>query len=579
MAGDQPQHVGRDELAAMLGANRASDMIAAAGTSIDELHKAKKSSSSGQGPRGGKEDEDVSKLDRAQAAALVARKFAGGSQTTSARHRAAGKRKRDYHLLASDLLLEQQSKTKTNHDKISNENVDIALPCQAGHPGDDDDSFGMRAARKKSEAKILVRNKGGATKSAKRRGDTSDESSSDSDASSSDDSSQDRRRRRRNSSSSSSSDDEADRRRARARHNREAKLNLNDHRETPDQDETRPEGGDENNDVKTFVKPVVKADNEMALEIANKSPIGHKGSSSGSSSSNSSSSDSSETSSSSDDEPEEPIQVAKPLFVPKSKRGTVTEVEAQQQKMAAAEERRAKEREKRVTQSRALVAEAASAAGNRGNDDSEDGDEFTGESGDFISVPDDSDPAEEGSSALQAEKDAWEVRELVRILRDIDVALEAEKERKELARRRALTDEERLEEDKRLGRYRAPGEARRRQHDVDKDGEKNNYLQRYHHRGAFYLDEDTLNEAGADDVRHRAAEYSRAATGEDKVDKSALPEVMQVKKFGFAGYSTKYKGLSKEDTTDKSLDCLPIMGKSKGKRTGDPGQRYRDHRR
>ena len=331
--------------------------------------------------------------------------------------------------------------------------------------------------------------------------------------------------------------------------------------------------------MKTFVKPVVKADNEMALEIANKSPIGHKGSSSGSSSSNSSSSDSSETSSSSDDEPEEPIQVAKPLFVPKSKRGTVTEVEAQQQKMAAAEERRAKEREKRVTQSRALVAEAASAAGNRGNDDSEDGDEFTGESGDFISVPDDSDPAEEGSSALQAEKDAWEVRELVRILRDIDVALEAEKERKELARRRALTDEERLEEDKRLGRYRAPGEARRRQHDVDKDGEKNNYLQRYHHRGAFYLDEDTLNEAGADDVRHRAAEYSRAATGEDKVDKSALPEVMQVKKFGFAGYSTKYKGLSKEDTTDKSLDYLPIMGKSKGKRTGDPGQRYRDHRR
>jgi len=564
--------VGRDELAAMLGANRASDMIAAAGTSIDELHKAKKSSSSGQGPRG-KEDDDVSKLDRAQAAALVARKFAGGNnvtQTTSARHRAAGKRKRDYHLLASDLLLEQQSQTKTNHDKVCNEDVGSALSGQTGHHGDDDDSFQMRAARKKSEAKILVRNKGGATKSSKRSGDTSEESSSDSDASSDD--SSDRRRRRRNSSCSSSSDDEADRRRARARQNREAKINLNNHREALDRDEARPDAGDKN--VKSIVKPTMEAGKEIDGVLG----ITNKGSSSGSSSSDSSSSDSSDTSSSSGDEPEEPIQVAKPLFVPKSKRGTVIEVEAQQQKMLVAEERRAKERERRVTQSRALVAEATAAAGKRGNDDSEDGDEFTtGEGGDFISVPDDSDPTEDGSSALQAEKDAWEVRELVRILRDIDAALEAEKERKELARRRALTDEERLEEDKRLGRYRAPGEARRRQHDGDKDGERNNYLQRYHHRGAFYLDEDTLKEAGADDVRHRAAEYSRAATGKDKIDKSALPEVMQVKKFGFAGYSTKYKGLSKEDTTDKSLDYLPIVGKTK--RTGDSGQRYRDHRR
>jgi hypothetical protein len=35
---------------------------------------------------------------------------------------------------------------------------------------------------------------------------------------------------------------------------------------------------------------------------------------------------------------------------------------------------------------------------------------------------------------------------------------------------------------------------------------------------------------------------------------------MQVKKFGIAGYSTKYKGLAKEDTTDKTLDFLPIRG-------------------
>ena len=81
------------------------------------------------------------------------------------------------------------------------------------------------------------------------------------------------------------------------------------------------------------------------------------------------------------------------------------------------------------------------------------------------------------------------------------------------------------------------------------------------------MDEDTLNQAGKDDVRHKALEYSRAATGEDKIDKLALPEVMQVKKFGFAGYSTKYKGLAKEYTTDKSTDFVPIVRGKKKKET------------
>ena len=60
-----------------------------------------------------------------------------------------------------------------------------------------------------------------------------------------------------------------------------------------------------------------------------------------------------------------------------------------------------------------------------------------------------------------AERDAWKIRELMRILRDVDEALEEEKERKESERRRALTDEERIEEDRRNGQYCAPGEVRR----------------------------------------------------------------------------------------------------------------------
>ena len=65
-----------------------------------------------------------------------------------------------------------------------------------------------------------------------------------------------------------------------------------------------------------------------------------------------------------------------------------------------------------------------------------------------------------------------------------------------------------------------------------------------------------MGEYTTDDVRHRAAEYSRAATGEDKIDKSALPEVMQVKNFGFAGWSL---GLAKDDSTDKRLDVCQYV--------------------
>lgn len=74
------------------------------------------------------------------------------------------------------------------------------------------------------------------------------------------------------------------------------------------------------------------------------------------------------------------------------------------------------------------------------------------------------------------------------------------------------------------------------------------------------MDGDTLDQADKDDVRHKAAEYSRAATGDDAhVNRKAMPKVMQVKNFGLAGYSTKYKGLAKEDTTDRSLAYLPVV--------------------
>ena len=608
--------VGRDELAALLGASRASDLVAAANTDAN-----KSSLSTGLVPQSRrlnrKEDaEDVSKMDRAQAAALVAKKFGSGTQSSSAaaaggpRHRASGKRKRQYQLLAGDLT---ERDNNSNNAVISSMEVEEGIGDfydKGGTRKEEEDNFAIKSGsggvkRKKLQAKVLLkRGEDGNERTNRRRRSYSDSSSASStssssqsqSSSSSDDESRNRssrrnRRRRSNSSSSSSSDeDEADLRRKRARakaqrnrseaivvSTRVTKEDITNNDSTPRLDKldaSKKSRDASGKDIPMKEKVDVK---KSAISKQNKqeeSLSKRKKQSSSSSGSESSSSD--DTSSSSEDESDDdiaPMSVSKPLFVPKSKRGTVAEVEAQQRKLEEAEERRAQEKEKRAVQSRALVAEAVSAVGKNGGSShgNDDGDEFdTGEvGGEFLSVPDDSDPVDTDSPELVlAERDAWEVRELIRILRDVDEAIELEKERKELVRRRALTDEERLEEDKRSGRYRAPGEARRaRRDDERKDGGKgeSNYLQRYHHRGAFYLDEDTLNQAGKDDVRHRALEYSRSATG-DRVDKRSLPEVMQVKNFGLAGYSTKYKGLAKEDTTDRSLDFLPIRGANAGAR-------------
>jgi microfibrillar-associated protein 1 len=109
-------------------------------------------------------------------------------------------------------------------------------------------------------------------------------------------------------------------------------------------------------------------------------------------------------------------------------------------------------------------------------------------------------------------------------------------------RRRNMTDEERYEEDKRLGKF------------AEKEKKKWKFLQKYYHKGVFFMDDDTLN--NKEDVRNR--DYS-APTLEDNYNKEVLPQVLQVKNFGKRG-RTKYTHLVDQDTTyieqknrDKSL--------------------------
>lgn len=201
----------------------------------------------------------------------------------------------------------------------------------------------------------------------------------------------------------------------------------------------------------------------------------------------------------------------KPVFIRKKDRVTVAEREADELKQRELEAEAKKQVEERRRYTLKIVEEEAKK-------------EFE-ENRRTLAALDSLDTDGENE---EEEYEAWKVRELKRIKRDREAREAMEKEKSEIERFHSLTEEERRAELRNNGKQ------------ITNKASKGKYkfLQKYYHRGAFFMDEE-------ENVFKR--DFS-APTLEDHFNKTILPKVMQVKNFGRSG-RTKYTHLVDQDTT------------------------------
>ncbi|KAG4074708.1 hypothetical protein HA402_008806 [Bradysia odoriphaga] len=203
----------------------------------------------------------------------------------------------------------------------------------------------------------------------------------------------------------------------------------------------------------------------------------------------------------------------KPLFVRKRDRATIAEKEKEAAKQRQLEYEAKKVAKERRRQTLKLVEDSVKKDLEKAKPESSE------PNIDDVCTDDEND---------EVEYEAWKLRELKRIKRDREEKEQVDRERLEVERLRNMTEEERRQD------------ARQNPKTVTNKAAKGKYkfLQKYFHRGAFYLDEE-------DDVLKR--DFAQA-TLEDHFDKTILPKVMQVKNFGRCG-RTKYTHLVDQDTT------------------------------
>ncbi|RZS25220.1 hypothetical protein BHM03_00058395 [Ensete ventricosum] len=216
------------------------------------------------------------------------------------------------------------------------------------------------------------------------------------------------------------------------------------------------------------------------------------------------------------------IAMVKPVFIPKSQRDTIAERERLEEEERRLEELVKKRLDERKVETRQIVVEEI-----RKDEEIQKNLEAEANISD-VDTDDDMNEAEE--------YEAWKTREIARIKREREDREARLKEKEEIEKVRNMTEDERREWE------------RKNPKPLSAPKQKWRFMQKYYHKGAFFQSnsDDRAATAASDDIFRR--DFS-APTGEDKMDKTILPKVMQVKHFGRSG-RTKWTHLVNEDTTD-----------------------------
>ena len=529
---------GRDEMNALIGgpanADGAEEMAAfrQSGGHLNSRQPSRKTAS---------KEVDVSKMTAAETARMLSNKTKNSASNNTSRYRSKNKVMAHHQLLAEELSKQRQQEQQ-QETKMAQKAPSKGAYTDDEEEEDDDDNTDFVRERRPVQAAVVISRRSTDNRRRRRRSDSSSSSSSSSDESqkrSRRNSSRRRERRRSgdNSSSSSSSDEENDWRRnkrvlasRRMQEDPETIVPKLKGKITNDIIESKERDSDHESEVKKEEQPRVErmisqpSKLDRTLGSTRSSSSDEKEDDNSSSDSEIGSSSDSSSSSESSSEEDEPVRL-KPMFVPKHKRNLVQseerKLEEEELQLQRDKERKLKRKaESRALLAKELVATESSLQNNDGDDDNEES------RGAINAPPNDDDEVDKGK-----EESEWEIREIERLLKSIDELDLRRKEEEEYSRRKNLTDAECLKEDIESGRYQAPG--------ASGESAGSNQPQRFFHRGAYYMDESEWKEG---DIRHKAAEYAATATGEDLIDRSKLPEVMQVKNFGHARQNTRYKG-------------------------------------